>query len=309
MKWIKKGLIFENTGQFGILKTHTQCPAPLVLEDRIRVYFSARMEDQQSLPVYIDINKTNPSKIIHINSSPILEFGRKGTFDENGITVGSVMKKDDKVFLYYLGWSMCKTVPYKNFIGLAVSCDEGKSFKKMHEAPVIPANEYNPIGCTVPTLLKNGNEIMAYYASIAKWIEIDSRLENVYFITYATSKDGVYFVPSGKTVIEPKDEFEASVRPAILKIKDTYHMWFSYRGSHGFREGGGSAYHIGYATSKDLINWERNDKLAGIEASETGWDSQMICYPAITQVGEKIYMFYNGNGFGKSGFGYAELVQ
>jgi hypothetical protein len=27
------------------------------------------------------------------------------------------------------------------------------------------------------------------------------------------------------------------------------------------------------------IEWERKDKGAGIDESETGWDSQMICYP------------------------------
>ena len=33
----------------------------------------------------------------------------------------------------------------------------------------------------------------------------------------------------------------------------------------------------------------------------------MIAYPNIVRVGERLLMFYNGNGFGQSGFGVAEL--
>jgi len=33
----------------------------------------------------------------------------------------------------------------------------------------------------------------------------------------------------------------------------------------------------------------------------------MIAFPYISKYKKRNYMFYNGNGFGKSGFGYAEL--
>ena len=64
---------------------------------------------------------------------------------------------------------------------------------------------------------------------------------------------------------------------------------------------------MGYAYSKDLVEWTRDDSKVGIGLSESGWDSQMIAYPYITQIHDKYYMFYCGNDFGKEGFGYAEL--
>ena len=63
----------------------------------------------------------------------------------------------------------------------------------------------------------------------------------------------------------------------------------------------------GYAESNDGLEWKRKDEEVGIETSDNGWDSEMLAYPYIYKHNEKIYMFYNGNGFGKSGFGYAEL--
>ena len=65
---------------------------------------------------------------------------------------------------------------------------------------------------------------------------------------------------------------------------------------------------MGYAESYDLVNWIRDDSKAGIEASNEGWDSEMVCYPHVVEVEGKYFMFYCGNGFGQGGFGYAELI-
>jgi len=59
------------------------------------------------------------------------------------------------------------------------------------------------------------------------------------------------------------------------------------------------------ATSQDGLSWTRCDSKVGISKSDTGWDSEMICYPAIFNYNDKTYMFYSGNGVGKGGIGYA----
>ena len=68
-------------------------------------------------------------------------------------------------------------------------------------------------------------------------------------------------------------------------------------------------YYIGYAESCDGIHWIRKDEEAGIELSESGWDGQNLSYPYVYVYKDKTYLFYNGNGCGKTGFGYAELVK
>ena len=83
-------------------------------------------------------------------------------------------------------------------------------------------------------------------------------------------------------------------------------MFFCYRGSHSFRDGE-DAYQIGCALSDDLVKWVRLDDTQVFPGSGTGWDSNMTAYPALLVVKDKMYLFYNGNGFGESGFGIAEL--
>ena len=84
-------------------------------------------------------------------------------------------------------------------------------------------------------------------------------------------------------------------------------MWFCHRGSHGFRDGE-NAYRVGYAYSEDLETWHRDDDQAGISVSQEGWDATMVAYPAVVTAGNRTLMFYNGNGFGVDGFGYAVLA-
>ncbi|MDH3755713.1 MAG: hypothetical protein OEU32_17755, partial [Acidimicrobiia bacterium] len=95
-------------------------------------------------------------------------------------------------------------------------------------------------------------------------------------------------------------------RPTVIEVDGAYHMWFCRRRVRDFR-GGAGAYRIGYARSTDLHHWERDDASAGIDVSESGWDSTMMAYPYVVKVGDDHLMFYNGNDFGQSGFGCAVL--
>ena len=307
MKWIKQGHIFETNNQADWMSTHAQCPTALMLEDRIRIFFSARLNNQKSLPTFMDVEKECPKNIIYLNKTPILKMGEKGSFDEDGIIPSYVLQIENKIYLYYAGWSQSKNVPYKNFTGLAISEDNGNTFKKFSKAPSFTLNAFDPLSATGPCILKHENQFIAIYSTGIDWLEIDGKLEHTYLLTYATSEDAVNWQPKGKILIEPDNEFEAHCKPAIIKIDDTYHMWYSKRGSHLFRQPGHTAYRIGYAYSKDLFNWTRDDMHAGIDVSDEGWDSDMICYSNVVDVDGKYMMFYNGNGFGKSGFGYAIL--
>jgi len=307
MKWIKKGLIFTTDKQSNWMNSHAQCPTAIVLEDRIRIFFSVRLENQQSLPTFVDVDKVNPLNILSLNLKPVLERGRKGTFDENGIIPSYFIYRNSQLYFYYAGWSQCKNVPYKNFTGLAISKDNGLTFTKYSEAPVFTLNQHDPLSATGPCILISDNHYIAIYSTGTDWIEIDGKLEHTYQLTYATSEDAIHWEPSGKLIMNPSNQFEANCKPTIIEIDGIYHMWFSTRGSHNFRNPGDTAYRLGYAFSMDLINWIRDDLKSGINISLEGWDSEMICYPHIVRVDNKYLMFYNGNVFGKSGFGYAEL--
>jgi hypothetical protein len=80
-------------------------------------------------------------------------------------------------------------------------------------------------------------------------------------------------------------------------------MWFSYR------SGSGEKYRIGYAHCENNKHWRLRLENSGIDVSCDGWDAEMIAYPFVFDHRGVRYMLYNGNGYGKSGFGLAMLEQ
>ena len=98
---------------------------------------------------------------------------------------------------------------------------------------------------------------------------------------------------------------ESFARPWVIRDNGTYKMWFSVRGPIRYREKDGQHYMLDYAESLDGENWKRKPKEFHFTTSEAGWDSEMIEYASITKYNGKYYMLYNGNQFGKTGFGYA----
>jgi hypothetical protein len=139
-----------------------------------------------------------------------------------------------------------------------------------------------------------------------RWEVIDGRPEPIYHIKYAESADGIRWERRGIVSIDLKSPQEGGItRPCVIREEGRYKMWYSYRGIRDYRTNRAHTYRIGYAESADGIRWERMDEEAGIDVSDTGWDSEMITYAHVYHHGGRKHMVYNGNGFGKSGFGYA----
>jgi len=307
--WQKKGLIFNTDNNYDWMVSHACVPTALVLpEERIRIYFAPRNSRGQSLPTFMEVSGENPSKVLYLHDRPILELGKIGTFDDGGIMPCSVLKDGEKVYLYYVGWNPSVSVPYRNAVGVAVSEDGGKTFSRLFDGAIVDRTPLEPYFTASPCVYKDGDIWHMWYASATGFVESGGKPEPLYVIKYGRSPDGVNWQRENITCIEPKTPFEANARPTVIKEGGTFKMWFCYRGSFDFRDGADS-YRIGYAESIDAVNWNRMDERVGIDISESGWDSTMLTYPDVLRHKEELYLFYNGNGFGKTGFGYAVREQ
>jgi predicted GH43/DUF377 family glycosyl hydrolase len=305
MDWIKAGRIDNLIERISWSTSHAQVPTLLLKKDRLRVYFATRPKQDLTMTTFCDLDINDLSKVIYVHDKPILELGSPGTFDQHGIMPSTVVEKDGKVYLYYSGWCRSVGVPYNNYTGLAISEDGGITFRKPYAGPVIDRTKFELFSATSPHVFYNGKWHM-WYCSGTNWHKINEKFEHTYDIKYASSDNGEDWYQYNQVIIAQKDEFEAITKPTTIKIGDLYHMWYCYRGSFNFRDGG-DAYKIGHAISTDMVNWQRDDEHPGISASADGWDSEMVAYPAVIQINDSFYLFYNGNSFGKEGFGYAKL--
>ena len=307
MKWEKKGLIYVPDGNFDWAVSHAQLPiADVNHRDFWRIYYAARNRSGQSTIGYIHVSPEAPEKIVYIHPDPLLPFGKLGTFDESGLMPVAVVDHDDRKYLYYAGWSLKKTVSYHNTIGLAISEDNGQTFRKYGEGPLFDSTPFEPYSNgTVNILIENG-VWRAWYQSITKWVLVGGRPEPYYHLKYAESADGVNWQRNAHVAIDYKDENEAGICSAsVIREGGIYKMWYCYRCAGDYRNDKRLSYRIGYAESTDGLGWTRKDEDAGIDIGDEGWDSEMIAYPNVIVAGRREFMFFNGNGFGRSGFGYA----
>lgn len=309
--WVKLGLITSGLPKTNWSDSYLQFPTAIVLEDRIRVYITTRPKEQLdgknvTYIRYFDLDRHNLFNIISFSSDPLLSLGGPGEFDQFGTMPGDLLYFSGKLLMFYTGWNRLQSVPYSFSIGLAISEDKGKTFVKYSNGPIIGQSSINPLTCGSGATIQENGIIHMFAISGIEWKIVNGKIEHTYGIKHATSKNSIDWDFEKEFAIFPNDEYEAIAAPTVIKINGSYHMWFSYRGSFDFRNGQDS-YRIGYAFSKDLYNWTRNDESAGIDVSIEGWDSKMICYPYVFYLDNEVYMLYNGDTFGKESIGLAKL--
>lgn len=309
MKWEKQGLIFVPNNNLTWMKSHASHPVcDLVDNHTVRIYFASRDSQGRSRPTFIEVDAGNPKKIKYMHNKPILELGKLGTFDDNGIMPSWLVNDGGKKLLYYIGWNPQKTVSYRLATGLAISQD-GKEFKKFSEGPIRDRSMDEPYFNVATCVIKEDGLWKMWYVSCTGWKIINDWPEPFYHIKYTVSEDGINWNKPGIICIDYDDFTEAIGKPFVYKEKGIYKMIYSYRKATNYRTDRNNSYRLGYAESSDGVKWVRKDDEVGIELSDEGWDSIMMEYCTSYVYDGKRYLIYNGNGFGKSGFGYAVLIK
>ena len=288
----KLGLLVSGPPPVEWATTHASVPFATTSGDgNLRLLFSSRDEEGRSHVGYATVDLEHRA-VTDYSQEPLLSPGELGSFDDHGAMGSCLVRHGGDEFLFYIGWNLGVTVPFYTNVGCAVRAGNG-SFVRVSRAPVLARTATDPYFTTAPwVLIENGTWRM-WYASGTSWEPMHR-----YHICYAESDDGVTWKRDGIVCIDygDADEF-ALTRPCVVKDGELYRMWYSRRGR---------SYRIGYAESGDGITWTRKDDEAGIDVSSRGWDSEMIEYPCVVDAGER-FLFYNGNGYGETGIGWAVI--
>ena len=298
MRWRKLGLVFCPDRHRDWMRTHAaNTVAEQMSGDLYRFYFSSRDAHNRSSVGWVEVDMREPTHVLGIADTPVVVPGRIGAFDDSGASMACLVRFEETRYLYYLGWNLGVTVPWRNSIGLAISRGASQAFAKWSEAPVMDRGPTDPYSISYPWVMIDDGRWRMWYGSNLKWGP--KQADMAHLIKYAESDDGIHWRRDGQIAIpfQSPDEYAMS-KPCVLKEERRYRMWYSYRGAR---------YRIGYAESADALQWERMDDKVGLDVSESGWDSDSVEYPNVFEHRGSKYMLYNGNGYGRTGFGIAVL--
>ena len=316
MKWSKLGKIFDPTEHAlpnGCVQ-FAQSPQALVFEDFVRIYFSTRALDSNgkflSHVAFVDMGK-NLRDIIRVSDQTVIPLGNLGCFDEHGIFPMNVVRVDEAVYGYTCGWNRRVSVSVDTAIGLAISRDDGLTFQRVGNGPVLAASLHEPCLVGDGFVRYSGGSFHMWYIFGTGWKTYSpgSPPERTYKIGHAVSNDGVAWVKeeARQIITDRLGPDESQALPTVVEIDGRLHMFFCYRQSSDFRDNKDRGYRIGHAWSDDHLNWTRDDEHPQLHATAGEWDSDMQCYPNVFECDGKVYLLYNGNQFGRFGFGLAML--
>lgn len=317
MKWKKIGKIFDPTEH----KLPADCfafsksPQAVVFDNYVRIYFSSVSKDFNgkylSRVLFVDFDYDFKT-ILNMSKSEVTPLGNSGCFDEHGIFPFSPLKVGNDFYAFTTGWSRRISVSVETAIGLVRSENDGVTFDKIADGPVFSNSINEPFLVCDSFVREFDHKFHMWYCYGTEWIDdpVTRQAERVYKIGHAVSSDLFRWKRDGCPIIsDVLGENEAQALPTVFYFNGRYHMYFCYRNAFDFRRNKANGYKIGYAHSGDMLVWQRDDSQSGIEWSAEGWDSEMMCYPNVFNIREKVYLLYNGNEFGKYGFGLAILSE
>jgi hypothetical protein len=311
-----KRMIFSTEGRFwrNNEMLFAQSPQTLVLEDSLRIYFSTRtIEDGAQYLSHIAYAEFDEHfSVIATSEEEVIGLGKLGTFDEHGIFPLHIYADKERILGYIGGWNRKKSVSVDGAIGISKSMDNGITFSRLGDGPVIDSSLNEPFLIGDPFVLRIENVFHMWYIRGSKWLEDPDSLrkERIYKIAHATSSDGISWTKGneGTQIVGDRlGQNEAQAMPSVIKIDEIYYLFYCYRDVFDFRTNSSKGYRLGCVRSENLQDWEHEEISIVRPANSENWDTEMMCYPHVFSWRSRNFIAYNGNNFGREGFGVAEI--
>jgi len=283
--------------------------------------------------------EADPSDPMHwklVSKKPLVGPDPDSSIRDRGVGFPYVLPREDAPWLMYYGtWgsSWATKRELTNRLGLAISDDRGLTWRVAQESilPSGPPGSFDSGAIPSAAVLRDGtNSYTMWYTAAGKYIPFGNINQGILHIGMARSSDAVNWDKSGRPALRAREgaarPFEACLtRPAVLKIDSVYHMWLSvYDMAPGSRPGNallpsskgqaitrkataGGSYHLEYARSTDGVNWTRYAGQSIMPLTPGGFDSRSQSYASVVDMGDQIWLFYTGDGLGRTGVGLATL--
>jgi hypothetical protein len=300
--WTKYGIIWKPLEVSEQTFSHATAPTPIHLRNGlIRVFYSSRDATGVGRVFSLDLDANDPTKVLGYSKAPVLDIGRPGMFDDNGVMALSVIKStDNSLFMYYVGFEICEKIRYRLFTGLAISVDDGDSFNRFQETPILDRSQGESFFRGGAHVTLDRNVYRMYYVGGEDWIEISGKFCPNYNIRYIESLDGIHWPTNGQVILETDEYTHGYGRPWLVASDDNaLDLFFSGRSRSTGK------YSIGLARKTSTGDWRRVDNLSGFEIGKEFFGIESLMYTSFIRIGKKLYCFYNGDDFGKSGFALA----
>ena len=221
-------------------------------------------------------------------------LGRGVKYDRNPILLApdpthhichpQIVVRSDKLHLFYLHYDEQR--PPAARLALATSRD-GLRWERYGGNPILAPTPgaWDSWRTGYHSIVETSGHYHLYYSGVRK----EDR-GGWYGIGLATSTDLMHWEKHpGNPVLEPTGTGFESLQtqvPCVIIDRGTWYLY--YLGQDG------PTGHIGLATSKDGICWNRYGSNPVLKRDESSWDSLRLSPQTVLKYGDRYFMFYNG---------------
>lgn len=296
--WQKLGLVLEAPG-WPLARSHVMLPTPLVMEDRVRLWFAACDDAMRGRVFFADFDLEPPHRRLGPVQGPALDVGGPEAFDCDGVNPSQVFRHQGGLAMLYIGWRRGSAqTPYTLIAGLAHSHDDGLTFQKTG-TPLLPPSGDERYFRTAPFVVREPDGWRLFYIGGGAFIDDHTgKRAPIYSLRDVRSANLETWPAAGAELLGP-DRAAGELgfgRPVIWRdADDAPAMMISVRTETGYT-----------LMQAPLAEASRRDAYRPIlPGPQAPWEAQMTCFGAPCRVGDRELLFYNGNGFGRSGCGLA----
>jgi hypothetical protein len=279
-------------------KELSHCANPVVVpvdNELSRVFFNSRDDFQRSSVYSVDI-EMQTFEVVEGSFKAQHQLTGENNYYRDGISLGSHFSLQGDGWIGFMGWINPPNEHWYGTIG-KFRLDGNLNLTSIDSQPWFDLDNTDQISLSYPALYFSGDEYRIWYGSTLTWEA--SNGEMIHILKERRSRDGVLFEPTNREVQWDLVNSQAFSRPSILKVGDQHLMAYSVRGSN-------SKYRIGFGLLKDETNLIR--EIGSFYPSEPEWAGEMVEYPYLFAHNKSNFMFYNGDSFGKTGVGLAEII-
>src|SRR4051812_17630697 len=94
--WSPLGLRVTASGS-QVSASHAMLPTPILLADRIRVYFATCDADLRGRVLFADLERTPPFRVMGVEECPVLDLGLPGSFDCDGVNPSQILQVNGRL--------------------------------------------------------------------------------------------------------------------------------------------------------------------------------------------------------------------
>lgn len=295
----KLGLIFEPKNISEKWISHAMAPTSCINVDNKSISIFVGGWDKTGISrIYkIVVDLFNPLNVKQIQGECVLDIGSDGCFDENGVFPGHISIIDKNIFLSYTGFQIGAKIPHYNFSGLAI-LREG-IFHKLSRVPFLDRHDEGLYVRAGHSFIREDNKYISVYSSGSTFQYVGNKFRPNYnvFLKITSGLEREFFSSSGHEIVSFSSDEHGLGRPQIFKLNMCYFVLYTSRTID-------MKYSIGISYSYNLENWTRYEWDISQFKQPDSFDSEMVYFPSFVQTSENGgYIFYSGNGFGRSGLG------